>query len=618
MYASDLIKLGFVVVRNQFGKAPGCNAEAEGLTLEEVANDPPGTEYHVIQGRTDIGLRSPYLAVETDGTAGLRSLESEGITFPPGLWMENPAENSEHGGSIYRLVRVRVPEGREIDFGSNWRPHVDIPWQFKAIDGKRVWHDGPIPDASPELTELLLIPDIDNPVQAGEPYSGAGFGTKAAIQWVRDGCERISDATHPLWRDGEGIGWNKAFYGTVKGAAGLYAGGFLDSEWAIEQIKAVTEDWDEAEAVFAHAWKKGLAKPMSVELPTFDFLLEREEVPTEVEWVQMTPEEPYVPTGADIREEWLASHFSTVDDILSLPPIEWLIEGLLQVGATAQIVGPSTGGKSLWTFQQVVDLALDGIKIVYCALEGKNGFNARLRAQIVERKLNPEQIDTLRKNLFFYDLKVNLFGKTAKESVQELRAGLQALDARIVVIDTLIRTAPGINENDSGMMQEVIDHADDLRYHPSLAVWLIHHSGHDMRRGRGSSAVPAAIDNTVFIFPVGNKDGKEGRDLVVKVWSDKVKDGAQDMSHVYKRVEHRLGTLKSGKPWTSVVFRPENPEDYKTEQTFENRIRGYIEQGLSWKQARNKLGNDQRKEGREIWVRLLEEGVKPIELDDEE
>jgi hypothetical protein len=258
-----------------------------------------------------------------------------------------------------------------------------------------------------------------------------------------------------------------------------------------------------------------------------------------------------------------------VSEILCRPPVEWWpgLEGLLQKGVTSEIVAASGAGKSLWTLQHCVDLARQDIKVLYCALEGQAGFTGRLRAQIQERAapglpgIEAALVAKLEENLLFYNLRVALSGGNVESSVDRLRAVAEEYGSDIVIIDTLIRAAPGVDENDNAQMQGVVDSADQLRYKPDLSVWLIRHAGHDQNRGRGASSVYAALDNSVFISPIGNHDGKDGRPLIVRVRADKVKDGRQAHGLTYRRHELVLGKLVDGTDWTSVVFRREHDLD---------------------------------------------------------
>jgi len=68
-----------------------------------------------------------------------------------------------------------------------------------------------------------------------------------------------------------------------------------------------------------------------------------------------------------------------------------------------------------------------------------------------------------------------------------------------VVFDTLARCTIGLNENSSTDMGEFIHNAYELRDtrgEGMTDVLIIHHSGYDTGRSRGSTAIPANVDNS--------------------------------------------------------------------------------------------------------------------------
>jgi hypothetical protein len=540
--ARRLVEHGLVVVPAALDKAPGetgLTAEAPGLTVEQIANREASglpNRYSVIIGRTDIGLRSGVADIDTDVDKATGELVGEAslaavTDMPPGPWMQSPS------GGRHRLVRVdEIPEGHEFNCGPGLLAKVDAPWQFLAVDADRTWHDLdlPIPDAPAPLLEHLVRPrPVRHAVEGGE-WDGDGFGTAAAVAFLAERCDKLRVAP-------EGY-WNNTLFLAARWAAELVAGGSLDADYARDEIFAAMDDPDEKAALdtFESGWKAGLENPRQLS-------------------------EDVDPVTILDEADGAAAAVVRVSEMLSRPPVEWWpgLEGLLQKGVTSEIVAASGGGKSLWTLQHCVDLAQRGIRVMYCALEGQAGFTGRLKAQIHERciealpGIEDQLMAAMEENLLFYNLRVALSGGGVDQSVETLRAVAEHYGSDIIIIDTLIRAAPGVDENDNAQMQGVVDSADLLRYREGVSVWLIRHAGHDQNRGRGASSVYAALDNSVFISPIGNHDGKDGRPLIVRVRADKVKDGRQAHGLVYKRHEIVLGKLHDGTDWTSVVFRPE-------------------------------------------------------------
>jgi hypothetical protein len=547
--ARRLVELGLIVVPAALDKAPGepgLTAEAPGLTLDQIANrEAVGApnRYSVIIGRTDIGLRSGVADIDTDVDKATGEMVGEAslaavAEMPPGPWMQSPS------GGRHRLVRAEIPEGHEFNCGPGLLEKVDAPWHFVAVDEGRVWHDLdlPIPQAPAPLLEHLTRPRAARCAVEPGSWDGAGFGTDAAVAFLESYCDKLRAAP-------EGH-WNNTLFLAARWAGELVSGGTLDPDWARDAIFGAMDDADEMAAVstFESGWKAGLAAPR---------VLSEDMDPVTL-----------IDEAVDDLEAFLAGAVTRVDEILTRPPVEWWpgLEGLLQKGVTSEIVAASGGGKSLWTLQHCVDLAQRGVRVLYCALEGQAGFTGRLKAQIQERCVNglpgveDALMEAMQERLFFYNLRVALSGGDVARRVADLRRTAEGI-ADIVVIDTLIRAAPGVDENDNAQMQGIVDSADLLRYREGMSVWLIRHAGHDQNRGRGASSVYAALDNSVFISPIGNHDGKDGRPLIVRVRADKVKDGRQAHGLVYKRHELVIGTLHDGSDWTSVVFRPEHDLD---------------------------------------------------------
>jgi hypothetical protein len=88
----------------------------------------------------------------------------------------------------------------------------------------------------------------------------------------------------------------------------------------------------------------------------------------------------------------------------------------------------------------------------------------------------------------------------------------------LVVIDTLARAMPGVDENSAQEVGLVIAHCDQLKEDLACAVAPIHHTGKDEGRGmRGSNAIHGAVDATFRIKAAGqgrvtliNEDQKDG------------------------------------------------------------------------------------------------------------
>lgn len=97
--------------------------------------------------------------------------------------------------------------------------------------------------------------------------------------------------------------------------------------------------------------------------------------------------------------------------------------------------------------------------------------------------------------------------------------------ADLVVIDSLNRAAPGIDENASQDMGRVILGAAALQAATGGSVLLVHHTGKETIRGlRGHSSLHAALDSVIEV----EREGKRFRWSVVKS-----RDGEEGISHAF-------------------------------------------------------------------------------------
>lgn len=205
----------------------------------------------------------------------------------------------------------------------------------------------------------------------------------------------------------------------------------------------------------------------------------------------------------------------------NLPPPSWLLDGFLPADSVALLYGPPASYKSFVALDIALAVA-SGIKtfgataepgdVVYLAGEGPRSISQKRRpawklARDVDRAIPFHLIEG-----------VPWLAKI--EEVQEVVAQIKerGLNPKLVVIDTLARGMPGLNENDAKDAGWAIEMLDKLRRDLGCTVLVVHHGGKDEGRGaRGSSAIPAGVDAAFEIKT--SKDAK-----AVAVWCRKQKD----------------------------------------------------------------------------------------------
>lgn len=304
------------------------------------------------------------------------------------------------------------------------------------------------------------------------------------------------------------------------------------------------------------------------------------------------------------RRRITASRTISVGQILRRPPPRWLVPGFLQTSSLAELVGPPSAGKSLLALQWAIDIALEGKRVLYAAAEGMAGFSLRFRAAAKHRGMSLEDlVSQLDDALLFYNLPIDL-GDPASADDLVAWAGASA-PWHLVVIDTLARAVPGVEENSAKEMGTAVHAAERLKSEDGT-VLLVHHSGHGTSRGRGSSAVLAACDNVIHCFPTSEAyDGRDGKPLRVKVTTQKLKDGRGSKPLYLQTEEVGLGRL-NGEALTSVVLVPVGPEEREEERAadIEAKVRQKLDDEVLWSTARNSWRGEDRKTAKVIWDRL--------------
>jgi hypothetical protein len=142
-------------------------------------------------------------------------------------------------------------------------------------------------------------------------------------------------------------------------------------------------------------------------------------------------------------------------------------------------------------------------------------------------------------------------------AVEKLIIELQSLPIppSMVVVDTLHQNMPGADENSAKECSVVMNSAKRIRDALGAIVLIVHHTGWDTKRLRGSSSLFAALD---VIFGLRLKHGKKSTELTLE--AEKQRDDAT----VAVDLQRLILTLPDGQ--TSCVItagQPEGPSEFK-------------------------------------------------------
>ena len=293
-------------------------------------------------------------------------------------------------------------------------------------------------------------------------------------------------------------------------------------------------------------------------------------------WVEMPPGSP---PNADINDIEMAQGVEAVrailttpkekarrfqlltpSDIARLPRVRWLIRDVLPESGIASIYGPSASGKSFLALDMLAHVAggrewfgqrVRQAPCVYVALEGAAGLPQRVEAWRMKNGPFPEA----------FRLVLSALDIRNPNDTGELIHTIQTsgMFGGVVVLDTLAQSAPGMDENTSGDMGEVIAACQQIQGALGGLVLLVHHTGKDATKGaRGHSSFYAALDAAVCVIP----------DPSGSTWTTesgnggKSKDGG-GISQGYRLEVIDLGNDEEGEPITSCVIAPSHKSEQK-------------------------------------------------------
>lgn len=234
----------------------------------------------------------------------------------------------------------------------------------------------------------------------------------------------------------------------------------------------------------------------------------------------------------------------------------YLVKGLIPRVGLVVIWGPPKSGKSFWTFDMVMHIALGreyrGRRVqqgpvVYCAFEGQTGLETRVEAFrqrfLDETSVNPP--------FYLQPATLNLIAEhPALIAVIEARIGNTPPVA--IVLDTLNRSLQGSESNDQDM-GAYVKAADALREAFNCAVIVVHHCGVEGTRPRGHTSLTGAVDAQLSV-----KRDASSNIIVETEW---MKDGAEGEITCSRLEALEVGRDEDGEPISSCVIVPVEDQD---------------------------------------------------------
>ncbi len=373
-----------------------------------------------------------------------------------------------HGNMLASVVRYE-PNGPE---DKTFRPYC-----FRIKDGIRKWIMG-----APGMRPLFRIPDIvSEPVvvltegeKAAQALADLGIAATSAMQGAKAPIEKtdwspLNGKKVVVWPDNDEPGFS---YGR-KAAEHLAA---IGCEVLLINIPAGTRPkWDAADCVAEGGDPhRIIAEAVSL----------------------VATARPRI-------------RIVDIDDLETLPPPAWLIDGILTVNGLSVLWGASGALKSF----AAVDIGLciatgllwhgkvvqQGL-VVYIAAEGSYGLAKRAVGWRRSRgKDGPKPK---------FKLIPHSVALPTPDDTNALIAAIGALDEKplLIVIDTMARTFGAGDENKQADMNAYVGAADRLREATGANVMIVHHSGvGEAKRERGSNVLRGAADTVIQVKRDGDR-----------------------------------------------------------------------------------------------------------------
>jgi hypothetical protein len=261
-------------------------------------------------------------------------------------------------------------------------------------------------------------------------------------------------------------------------------------------------------------------------------------------------------------------------EILALPPLTFLVDGLLPAGGSVCLYGAPGTGKSFVALHAALCVAtgrpffgraVQRAPVLYAAAEGVAGLPGRVASW-----KRYHGVDN-RAGVRFITEPVNLLDD---RSVARLLA-LAAMDKPgFVVIDTLARSLPGGDENSADIMGRAVGAVARIQRETGASVLLVHHTGKAGEVERGSTALRGAMD---VMLPLTGSDG--ALTIECDSASAKMKDAA-------KSAAIHLRLLPEGQSCVLVPAKHTLQSDVTTATGSERRLlvslqRGFLAEGAT-------------------------------------
>lgn len=206
----------------------------------------------------------------------------------------------------------------------------------------------------------------------------------------------------------------------------------------------------------------------------------------------------------------MAARLLGMDELFGMPDPIYLIDGWLTQGTFARIVGAPGSFKTFAAIHMAMCVAtgkpfFGGVdvvegKVLYLIAEGVDGFKKRIQAWVKRFSFD----ESKKKHLRFLPDPIQVKDAEWLQFIEVCREEKPIL----IVLDTQARITLGIEESSNSEMGEVVQRIEELRKATGACILLVHHAGHGQERGRGASAMLAAVNTELLMTKAATGNAK--------------------------------------------------------------------------------------------------------------
>lgn len=521
------------VIREWWQRWPDANvAIATGAVsnLVVVDIDPPDGNATLTHLQT-VGYELPATLAARTGSGGTHLLYQH-----PGVQIRNTARTLPGYDGKLAGVDLRGDGGYIVAPPSNHLSGATYRW----IDGPT--EPVPLPAwlREPERAPRHLTPVPPLP----RDHDTTAYAMKALEEEIREIVQAVEGTRN--------VTLNAAAYSLGQ----LIAGGELDEAFVRSQLliaaQAVELGEIEARRTIQSGIAAGIQHPRTA--PPRPEYVPYEHSPHPADTEETPPDIPSTngqrPTATTATSVPNTRRIRVLNDsqLADLPEPEWLVTDYLPAGGFAVLFGKPGSSKSFIALDIAYRItsgqkwfggrAVDQGNVLYVVAEGVAGFKLRREAW---RNKHPDA-DTSR--AWFAAGAVNLL---ERREVDELVTVATELEPKMLVIDTLSRCMAGGDENSARDTGLVVAALERVQAATGAAILLLHHTGWDTTRERGSSNLRAVADASLELDAAGNL-------MTLKVVKAKDSEPPAPL-HLQRTIVEIPGRVKrDGDPVTSCII----------------------------------------------------------------